>query len=68
MPGPHKCEALAEGFKLRAQEVIDIKVLESQISPLDKVWAMVSSQKKTWLSVTARCLLIVVDCFEIDVS
>jgi hypothetical protein len=39
--------------------VIDIEILESQISPLDEVWAMVSSQKNTWLSVTARCLLFV---------
>jgi hypothetical protein len=35
VPGPHESETLAEGFKLRAQEVIDIKILEPQISPLD---------------------------------
>jgi len=47
MPGPHKREPLAEGFQLRAQEMIDIKILEFQVGFLDEVWAVVSAQKKS---------------------
>ena len=44
MPGAHKRETLSEVFKLRAQEVIDIKFLEFQVSFFKIVWTMVSSQ------------------------
>jgi len=46
MPGLHKPETLSEAFKLRAQEVIDIEVLEFLVGFLKVVWTMVSSQRK----------------------
>jgi hypothetical protein len=44
MPGPYKSEAFSKVFKLRTQEVVDIKLLEFQEGFFDVVWTVISSQ------------------------
>ena len=46
MPGTNKDEAFSKVFKLRAQEVVDIKLLEFQEGFFDVVWTVISAQKK----------------------
>ncbi len=46
MPGLHKGEAFSKVFKLRTQEVVDIKLLEFQEGFFDVEWAVISAQKK----------------------
>ncbi len=45
MPGTNKGEAFSKVFKLGAQEVVDIKLLEFQEGFFDEVWTVISSQE-----------------------
>ena len=49
MPGTNKGEAFSKVFKLRAQEVVDIKLLEFQEGFFDVVWTVISSQRNIHL-------------------
>ena len=66
MPGLHKPETLSEAFKLRAQEVIDIEVLEFLVGFLKVVWTMVSSQRKYLIECNRS--IFVACCLEVEVD
>jgi len=44
MPGLHEGKTFSEVFKLRAEEMVDIKLLEFQVDFFDVEWAVISSQ------------------------
>ena len=54
MPGTYKAEALPEAFKLRPQEVVDIKLLEFQEGFFDEVWTVISSHEFSTLILVLR--------------
>jgi hypothetical protein len=60
MPGAHKGKSLADRFQLGAQKVVDIKLLEFQVGFFDKVWTVVSAQKKSSSGVTVNGLLVLI--------
>jgi len=57
MPGPHKGEPFAKVFKLRTQEVVDIKLLEFQEGFFDAVRTVISSQEFSTL---------ILNCYQVE--